>query len=402
MAAVHFRQRRVRRWWYLGMTLALAAALSVVVVAGSTASISGSTFGGGDGNLACADSGGALDWNCLNTSGADPKLNIGLEQFSGQQDNSFGQGTKENNSAVTLVQGSIPPNKSDLTRFYEASEVVGGHVLLYLAWERSNVLGSANMDFEINKVGTSCLNSAGPFPVDCTINRSVGDILVTYDFTNGGGTPTVGLRTWNGSSWQTDATVVAESADNTNSVVDSRVSGALAANTFGEAAIDLTASGLIPAGSCGFSQATTFLKSRSAAAFTSEIKDFIAPIATPIAPCGTTISTTLSATEVEVGATVHDSATLSGATANAGGTVTYTVYTDSACSLGARSAGTVTVTNGVVPDSNGLVFDTAGTFYWQAVYSGDALNGPSTSACTSEILLVNPKQPAISTAQNLL
>jgi hypothetical protein len=176
--------------------------------------LTGSTFGGGDGNLTCGDAwifgGGALDWNCLTTTGS-PALHIGTEAFTGQQDNSFGQGTKENNANVTLVQGSIPPNKSDLTRFYEASEVLpvsgSDHVFLYLAWERTNVLGSANMDFEINKVGTPCLDSAGPFPVDCTINRSVGDILVTYDFTNGGGTPTIGIRTWNGSSWQTSGTV---------------------------------------------------------------------------------------------------------------------------------------------------------------------------------------------------
>ena len=407
MTAVRPRQRRVRRWWYLGTTITVAAAFAAVFVAGSSANLAGSTFGGSDGNLACNDVNGALDWNCLSTVGGDPKLNIGTEQFSGQQDNSFGQGTKENDANTTLVQGSIPPNKSDLTRFYEASQVISGyadgsHVLLYLAWERSNVLGSANMDFEINKVGTPCLGSSGPFPVHCTINRSVGDILVTYDFTNGGGTPTVGLRTWNGSTWVVDPSVDAESAVNGGAVTDSRVSGDLAANTFGEAAIDLTASGLISAGSCGFSQATTFLKSRSAASFTSEIKDFVAPIATPIAPCGTQISTTLSAVTVEVGGSVHDSATLSGATADAGGTVTYTVYTDSDCSLGAQSAGTKTVTNGLVPDSDPVTFNSAGDYYWQAAYSGDAKNGSSTSVCTSEHLVVTKKQPGISTAQHLL
>src|SRR5215218_9524671 len=184
MAAIRFQQRRVRRWWYLGMTVAAAAVLAVLFVGGAGASLPGSTFGGGDGNLACNDAnlagGGALDWNCLPSGGI--ALHIGTEQFTGQQDNSFGQGTKENDANVTLVQGSIPPNKSDLTRFYEASEVlpVGGsnHVFVYLGWERSNVLGSANMDFEINKNGTPCLDSTGPFPVDCVINRSNGDILV--------------------------------------------------------------------------------------------------------------------------------------------------------------------------------------------------------------------------------
>jgi hypothetical protein len=114
------------------------------------------------------------------------------------------------------------------------------------------------------------------------------------------------------------------------------------------------------------------------------------------------IGTTLSGTSVNVGSSVHDSATLSGASADAGGTVTYTVYTNTGCSLGARDAGTVTVSNGVVPDSNALTFNSTGTFYWQAVYSGDTKNNGATSTCTEEQLVVNPLQPAASTAQNLI
>ncbi len=105
------------------------------------------------------------------------------------------------------------------------------------------------------------------------------------------------------------------------------------------------------------------------------------------------IATTLSASSITVGDSAHDSATLTGATSNAGGTVTYTVYTDNACSAGARDAGTKTVTNGLVPDSNSLPFNTAGTFYWQAVYSGDANNNGATSVCTSEQLVVDQGEP---------
>jgi len=116
----------------------------------------------------------------------------------------------------------------------------------------------------------------------------------------------------------------------------------------------------------------------------------------------TNINTTLSATSVPIGTTVHDSATLDGATGNAGGTVTYTVYTNDQCTQGAQDAGTVTVTNGVVPDSNGITFNSAGTFYWQAAYTGDANNNASISVCTSETLVVNPNSPGMSTAQDLL
>src|SRR5205823_2494038 len=99
-----------------------------------------------------------------------------------------------------------------------------------------------------------------------------------------------------------------------------------------------------------------------------------------------------------VGDTLHDSATLTGASSNAGGTVTYTVYSDNACTTAFADAGTKTVTNGVVPDSNGVQFNSAGDFYWQATYSGDANNpGPVSSACTSEHLVISPNGPSIST-----
>ena len=60
--------------------------------------------------------------------------------------------------------------------------------------------------------------------------------------------------------------------------------GNLSARTFGEARINLPASGIFTAGTCTvFGKA--YLKSRSSDAFTSEIKDFIAPIPVNIANC---------------------------------------------------------------------------------------------------------------------
>jgi uncharacterized repeat protein (TIGR01451 family) len=102
---------------------------------------------------------------------------------------------------------------------------------------------------------------------------------------------------------------------------------------------------------------------------------------------------------VQINNTVTDSATLTGATANAGGTVTYTVFSDDACETVFADGGTVAVTNGAVPDSNPVIFDTAGTFYWQAVYSGDANNDPATSTCTDEV--VNVIVPAIAIAKSV-
>lgn len=123
------------------------------------------------------------------------------------------------------------------------------------------------------------------------------------------------------------------------------------------------------------------------------------------------ITTTLSATTGLVGASVHDGATLSDATADAGGTATYRIYTENTCTTLATTGSTgeidaqpaaVTVTNGVVPNSADVVFQQAGTYYWQVSYSGDSHNAPATSECTSEIVTISKTRPTASTAQSLV
>ncbi len=498
-----------------GATTSALAAVLLLIVASASGNLAGSTFEGSDGNLV-VNTAGNTDW--ANVAG----LNTGIDIPAGSTDNAFGSGSKEDNAAVTVVTGSIPPNKNDLTRFYEASELgANNHNYLYLGWERLVNIGNANLDFEINQKTTAGFTSSTTGPV--LLNRTAGDLLVTYDF-GGSGAPTLGLNFWLTAAagntvgqcfsanslpcWGKHVNLGgnAEGAVNTVNIVDPLQAGSptLGPGLFGEAAIDLTAAGVFPPGTCE-AFGSTFVKSRSSSAFNAELKDFIAPIAVNIQNCGSitihkvtengndsfgytttgglspstfslmnggtqayppgtvvagsysvtenltaaqvtagwtlkslvctasngasfttsggtvnitmvadgvvgctytnhiklnpTIATTLSANPVDVGSTVHDSATLTGATADAGGTVTYTVYDNNTCTSNAndRDAGTVTVTNGVVPDSNSLPFNTAGTFYWQAFYSGDDNNNKATSDCTSETLVVNKLKPTIAT-----
>ena len=113
---------------------------------------------------------------------------------------------------------------------------------------------------------------------------------------------------------------------------------------------------------------------------------------------GTTITTSLAGggqagpmIVVPQGTVVTDSATLSGANTNsAGGTVSYKVFSDLNCAVLLADAGTKTVTNGQVPDSDPVMFSSVGTFYWQASYSGDPLNNPSSSGCGEETVTVSP------------
>ena len=109
-----------------------------------------------------------------------------------------------------------------------------------------------------------------------------------------------------------------------------------------------------------------------------------------VVPNSPSIATLLSASSVSDGTAVHDTATLSGATSDASGSVTYSVFGDSGCETKVADGGTVTVADGRVPNSNPVTLHTPGTYYWRASYSGDANNDPATSKCTDEPLVVAP------------
>src|SRR5262249_28810704 len=147
----------------------------------------GSTFESGDGNLA-VDTSGLHDWNspvetisCGNTiPGGGANCGLDFDNHN-SGDNSLGQGAKEDDVAPSVVTGSIPPSKDDLSRFYVNKERVNNNDYLYLAWERSNLLGSAHMDFEFNQSSTPGGNGVTPL-------RTAGDLLIDFDF-GGSGVP---------------------------------------------------------------------------------------------------------------------------------------------------------------------------------------------------------------------
>ncbi len=114
---------------------------------------------------------------------------------------------------------------------------------------------------------------------------------------------------------------------------------------------------------------------------------------TETVPGPTDVSTSLSGADesgatigVPPGTAVTDTATLSGANAStAGGTVTYSVYSDAACTVPAAASDTVDVTDGSVPASDPVTLATKGTYYWVATYSGDAGDDSGQSSCGSEV-----------------
>ena len=94
----------------------------------------------------------------------------------------------------------------------------------------------------------------------------------------------------------------------------------------------------------------------------------------------------------------HDTATLTGATSDASGTVTYTLYSGvpgSGVQIGLPS--TVNVANGQVPNSALYSAFTAGQYYFMAYYSGDLNNNAvigSPEQFTVKEITVNPPNPS--------
>src|SRR5207245_7321254 len=88
-----------------------------------------------------------------------------------------------------------------------------------------------------------------------------------------------------------------------------------------------------------------------------------------LAPPSPAISTTLSASTANIGDPVHDSATLSGATAGAGGTVTYTAYTDNTDRKSVGEGRTVAITNGRVTKTTQESLDHDTPYTWKDLHS---------------------------------
>ena len=343
---------------------------------------------------------GCIDWL---TGGTGTSFRTGVlaknDQPTGTGDDSFGQGTAENNPNPTIVSGSIPPNKSDLKAFGVFTE----DDFLELFWSRvQNPSGTTNMDFELNRLfcdgtATNCANNgSNKNPVYVTPKRSAGDKLITYDLSQGGTNPAISVRTWvtSGKAQWSDPVVISGGSDpdalgsvNTTVIPATDTggeTGGLTASlgsqdpfTFGEAAISFEA--LFGEGSCG-TFGSAYLKSRSSDSFTAEIKDFVAPERVNVSNCPSTIQTAQSVIP-------NDSATVGG---GGGGSVRFRLYSTSDCSGTALVDQTKTLdSNGQAATTNTTVsVSTSATYKWLVEYLGDSTHLPVTSTCGTENLVV--------------
>lgn len=229
-------------------------------------------------------------------------------------DSAFAGGTKQDD-ACARVNGAKAPNKDDLKRAYISSNTVDGKVILNLGWVRipqNTTSPSAHIGFEFNQGDTPCGGDS-----DGLVERTVGDMLIVYDF-EGGSTdaPTITLRRWVdsgacevgsstppcwGPSTNLTALGFAEARVNTSLVgpVDddlappssgtTSVTETLQLNEFGEAGIDLTGAGVFDEDVC-LAFGTAFAVSRSSGnSAQAQMKDLAGPGDVNIANCGRVI-----------------------------------------------------------------------------------------------------------------
>ncbi len=158
---------------------------------------------------------------------------------------------------------------------------------LNLFWTRvQEPSGTTLMDFELNKSSTACANGVNPV-------RTAGDLLIEY-----GSSRVEPSRTYQGShldrfglgpgSWTSPPLLWPRERSTARRFMSGNADGlgALSARTFGEAQLDLDF--ILDEDSCE-SFGSAFLKSRSSDSFTSQLKDFIAPVPVQISNCGNVI-----------------------------------------------------------------------------------------------------------------
>ena len=268
---------------------------SVVLAAHPEVSLPGSNFEiDTNANLKVDDAAPSIDWASVSeTRRAD--------RPTGSGDDSFGQGTKEDTAVPSVVDGSIPPNKSDLLTFGVYLETTtSGARFLNLFWHRvQEPSGTTNMDFEFNQSGTISANGVTPV-------RTAGDLLIQYDLSQGGTNPVLWKSVWvtSGATSQCEAsnslpcwstkTNLTAAGDATGSINTTAIPqsesdglGAISARTFGEAQLDFEA--LTGGSTACTSFGSAYLKSRSSDSFTAALKDFIAPATLNLSNCGSVI-----------------------------------------------------------------------------------------------------------------
>lgn len=249
-----------------------------------------------DGNRPDSASGEPLDWSSLAASGArvveftDPK--------NSNSDDVYKDGSKALQPGGWACATKKAPPKDDIVKAALGFRSFGGDRFMYVNWERYSTNGTANIDYEFSQ---SNLEVCPGLPV-----RTEGDIILTYDFDNGGGSITISAFRWHftgpgvGQYVEDDATLVEHVTYDAEVNRTNTTEPGLRAGAFGEASINLTRT----IGDICPRFASAYVRTRSSTSITSDPKDRTAKRSDICPPPNPTIIKTAAQSDIEVGGTV--------------------------------------------------------------------------------------------------
>ncbi len=216
-------------------------------------------------------------------------------------DDVFNGGNKSNANPTTWgwKYGSVP-NKDEMNNanIHISNDKATGDLWAIMAGDRYTITGTSYIDFEFYQNGITAVapsgGSSGSFTTSGTdCGRTIGDLLVTVEYTNGGSVDSIYFYRWAASvsatcgyDWEafTISSADAFGYSNTASINAPYSAFGLSAYTsiqFVEAAINVTnmVDGSINTDPCtGLLFETVFVKTKSSSSSNADLKDMIAPI----------------------------------------------------------------------------------------------------------------------------
>ena len=233
------------------------------------------------------------DW--LGTGGVvnpatPPSSVLTHDLISSTSDDGFGGGAKETDTRTWSYTDHKPTPKDDVRDAMAFAKFVGNSAYFYAGATRIVNNGDTVMDFELNRLPFKTYSDGISKP-----NRSVGDVLISLEFSNGGSDPVITVYkvtavkdypTGQDTTYGTDVATAAavHSATNFGDLPDEGLGYAIPALEFAETSIDLSALG-INTGCPGLSNG--HIRTRSGGDIdSSQLKDNIQPFPIDLNNCG--------------------------------------------------------------------------------------------------------------------
>jgi uncharacterized repeat protein (TIGR01451 family) len=250
-----------------------------------------------DGNRPDSPAGEPIDWSTL-AGAAGARVVEFNDPKNSNKDDVYKDGSKALEPGGWACAQKKAPPKDDIVKAAIGFRKVGTDRFMYVNWERYSTNGTANVDYEFSQSNDEVCPGLP--------KRTEGDIVLTYDFDNGGGSILIRAFRWHftgpgvGVYQEDDATLIEHDTYDAEVNRTSTTEPGLAPGAFGEASINLTRT----IGDICPKFASAYVRTRSSTAITADPKDRTAKRSDICPPPVPTVTKTAVGTSTSVGGKV--------------------------------------------------------------------------------------------------